>query len=104
MDATFTAVARLWEQKCTQREIANRLKISEPKVRKILISIGAIETDESRLFATGLSIEEIADMMGKSPKAVLGRLPYIKGQYGAEYPSINALCVRKSREKQALKR
>lgn len=99
MDATFTAVARLWEQKCSQREIANRLNISEPKVRKILITIGAIETDESQLFATGLSIEEIADKLGKSPKAVLGRLPYTKGQYGAEYPSINALRIRKSREK-----
>lgn len=99
MDATFAAVARLWEQKCSQREIANRLNISGPKVRKILITIGAIETDESRLFTAGLSIEEIADMLGKSPKAVLGRLPYIKGQYGAEYPSINALRIRKSREK-----
>lgn len=99
MDATFAAVARLWEQKCSQREIANRLNISEPKVRKILITIGAIKTDESQLFATGLSIEEIADKLGKSPKAVLGRLPYIKGQYGAEYPSINALRIRKSREK-----
>ena len=99
MDATFAAVARLWEQKCSQREIANRLNISEPKVRKILITIGAIETDESQLFATGLSIEEIADKLGKSPKAVLGRLPYTKGLYGAEYPSINALRIRKSREK-----
>lgn len=79
MDATFTAVARLWKQKCSQREIANRLSISEPKVRKILITIGAIKTDESQLFATGLSIEEIADKLGKSPKAVLGRLPYTKG-------------------------
>lgn len=99
MDATFTAVARLWKQKCSQREIANRLSISEPKVRKILITIGAIKTDESQLFATGLSIEEIADKLGKSPKAGLGRLPYTKGQYGAEYPSINALRIRKSREK-----
>lgn len=99
MDATFTAVARLWKQKCSQREIANRLSISEPKVRKILITIGAIKTDESQLFATGLSIEEIADKLGKSPKAVLGRLPYTKGKYGAEYPSINALRIRKSREK-----
>ena len=39
MDATYTAVSRLWEQQLSQKEISRRLGISEQKVRKILITI-----------------------------------------------------------------
>lgn len=101
MDATFAAVARLWEQHCSVREIARRLGISDCKARKILITLGARDTDESRLYASGLSVEEIAARLGKSRNAVLARIPYIKGQYGAEYPTVNALRIRRSREKGA---
>ena len=82
MDATFAAVARLWEQHCSVREIARRVKISEAKVNKILLTIGAASSDDSKLLAAGLSVDEIAGRLGKSRKAVLARLPYSKGQYG----------------------
>ena len=99
MDATFAAVARLWEQHCSVREIARRVKISEAKVNKILLTIGAVSPDDSKLLAAGLSVDAIAARLGKSCKAVLARLPYSKGQYGAEYPTVNALRIRRSREK-----
>lgn len=99
MDATFTAVARLYEQGLSTNEIARRLSISQQKVRKILISIGAIETVESRMQAAGLNVGEICARLNKSRNAVLCRLPYSKGMYMAEYPTINAIRIRKSRQK-----
>ena len=99
MDATFTAVLRLWEQELSQKEIARRLNVSEQKVRRILLTAGAIETDESRLFASGMSVSDIAAKLGKSEKAVVQRLPYSKGMYNAEYPTANALRMRSYREK-----
>lgn len=99
MDATFLAVSRLWEQHYSQSEIARRLKISQPKVRKILLTIGAISTEESKLYAAGHTLEQIVEITGKSQDVVSSRLPYIKGVYNAEYPTINALRIRKSRSK-----
>lgn len=99
MDVTITSVARLWEQQCSQKEIARRLHISEQKVRKILITIGAKETDISRMYAGGASIADIAQKTGLSRAAVLTNIPYIKGIYAAEYPTINALRIRKCRNR-----
>lgn len=97
MDVTVTAVSRLWEQGSSQKEISRRLNISEAKVRKILITTGAIETEESKMFAAGKTVEQIAAITKKSVNAVLGRIPYSKGIYNAEYPTINAMRIRKSR-------
>lgn len=97
MDATFTAVSRLWEQGCSQKEICLRLNLSNSKVRKILVTIGAIETEESKLYAAGKTVDQIAEATGKSKNAVFGRIPYNKGMYNAEYPTINAMRIRKSR-------
>ena len=98
MDATFTAVARLWDQELSQKDISRRLNISEQKVRKILITIGAVETEESRLLKQAFTVDQIAEMTGKTKGAVSGRIPYDKGIYNAEYPSINALRIRRCRE------
>lgn len=99
MDVTVQAVLRLWEQDSSQREIAKRVGISEPKVRRILITAGYISTDEAAMYQDGKTIDEIATLTGKTRNAVLGRLPYDKGMYGAEYPTVNALRIRKSRER-----
>ena len=99
MDATYTAVLRLWEQNPSMRDIARRLNISHGKVLKILVTAGALETDESKLYVQGKTVPEIAQILGKSEKAVFCRVPYEKGMYGAEYPTINALRIRKCREK-----
>lgn len=99
MDATIQSVLRLWEQESAQKEIARRLRISEQKVCKILVSSGAIETDESKLQKQGYTVAQIADKLWKSEKAVICRLPYEKGIYHAEFPTINAVRIRKFREK-----
>lgn len=100
MDATFTAVLRLWEQGISQKEIAHRLDIPVSKTRKILVTAGAVKTEESALYASGMTPVEIAHKLGKTTSAVNARLPYSKGMYGAEYPTINALRIRRSRSKQ----
>ena len=103
MDATFTAVVRLREQNLSIKEISRRLKISEQKVRKILVTAGFIETEESRLFQQGYSIEEICGMLGKKQSCVCSRLPYSKGIYFAEYPTKNAIAIRKCKARKKAK-
>lgn len=99
MDATFTAVLRLWEQQCSQKEIARRLMISRQKVKKILLTAGCINTDDAALAEAGKTIPEIMELTGKSQSAVCANLPYDKGMYGAEYPTINALRIRECRKR-----
>lgn len=99
MDATFQSVIRLWEQGFSQKEISRRLDISFSKVRKILVTVGAIETDESKLLKAGLTVQEIAEKLDKTEKAVNARIPYEKGIYNAEYPTINAIRIRNCRDK-----
>lgn len=99
MDATIQSVIRLWEQELSQKEISRRLKISEQKVCKILVTVGAIETEESRMIKSGFSVWEIAEKLEKSEKSVICRIPYKKGIYNAEYPTINSIRIRKCRDK-----
>lgn len=100
MDSTFLAVSRLWEHGESLRGIAHRLNLSEGKVRKILVTLGAYETDITRLYSAGMPPEAIAKRTGKSLKAVNAHIPYGKGMYGAEYPTKNAIKIRNTRTKQ----
>lgn len=101
LDATVTSVIRLREQHLSVKEISRRLNIGHQKVLQILVTAGLEETDESLLFRQGKTVDEICDLLGKSRKSVLPRLPYTKGQYNAEYPTINAMRIRKCRDKEA---
>ena len=98
MDITEQA-SSLYEQGYSQREIAAKLNLSHKKVLQMLVTSGMIETDESRMYAQGYTVEQIAETLGKQVKSVLGRIPYQKGIYNAENPTINALRIRKHREK-----
>lgn len=103
MDATFLAVSRLWEQGESQKAIARRLNIGEGKVRKILVTIGKYETEITRLYRSGMSPEAIAQHTRKTLHAINTHIPYGKGMYDAEYPTKNALRIRKTRVKKAQK-
>lgn len=100
MDATFLAVSRLWEAGESQKTIASSLNLSGGKVRKILVTLGAYESDITKMYRAGMSPEEIVQRTGKSLQAVNTHIPYEKGVYGAEYPTKNALKIRRTREKQ----
>lgn len=107
MDATMQTVLRLHEQGIPRRTIAKRAGISLQKVRKILITAGAWsdETSEKigKLRANGMSVPEIAEELGVKTNTVWSYLPYSKGMYNQEYPTINAIRVRNSKQKQKKK-
>lgn len=100
-DKTFDRVAELWRRGFSQKQIALRLEIGYQKVRKILLTLGAIDTQEAHLFAEGFSLEQIAEATGKAVKTVSGRVPYIKGSYNADPPTANALRIRACRERRS---
>lgn len=85
------------------KRIAKRLKLSEQKVRKILITLGQYTTPTissvNIAYKNGQTIEQISGQQNITTKSVRSMLPYTKGQYMAEYPTINALRVRASKAK-----
>lgn len=103
MDALMTSVLRLHEQGLSLKGIAHQLKISEQKARKILITAGAWSSPLSlkiaALLDSGKSVGQIAEDLEMTRNAVLSYTPYDRGMKNAEYPSINALRIRKSRAK-----
>jgi DNA-binding NarL/FixJ family response regulator len=107
MDATIETVVRLYEQGLSLNQIEARHVCSKQKARKILITAGLYTTplikQIQKLYAEGKSIQEIAIELNLSGNAVSSMLPYSKGIYNAEYPSINAMKIRKSRNKATAK-
>lgn len=103
MDALVTAALRLHEQGLSIAGIARRIKISEQKVRKILITAGAWSSHLSLKIAemreNGESVDEIAKTLEMTRNAILSYLPYEKGMHYAEYPTINALRIRACRSR-----
>lgn len=103
MDTLTTSVLRLYEQEQSIKAVAARLKISEQKVRKILITAGAWSSPLSdkinQLVKEGKSIDAIAEQLSLTRNAVLSYMPYDRGMQNAEYPSINAMRIRKCRAK-----
>lgn len=69
MDATFLAVSKLWRQGYSLNEISRKMQISLQKTRKILITLGEIDTEEATLFRRGLTQKEIAEKLKKKQKA-----------------------------------
>ena len=102
MDRIFTSVLHLSEQGVSLKQIGRQLGISEQKVRKILISAGAWSSETSKkinsLVESVKSLDEIQVVTGLTRNAVLSYLPYERGMQNAEYPTINALRIRKCRQ------
>ena len=74
--------------------VANTLQITPIKVRKMLITAGYYSTAMSRkvqaLRDEGCSIQEIMDETGLKKASVNGYLPYTKGAYKLDEPSVYA--------------
>lgn len=103
MDAIYETVSRLYAHEISMKEIARHNICSTVKAKKILITTGQYSSDKinlaMKLKAEGKTNAEIAKIMGCSPKNVSAMLPYEKCMYNAKNPSINALKIRKCREK-----
>lgn len=100
LDSTVRRVLDLWSEGEYITEIARRVHISEGKVRRILIDNNVIGTTAALLYKVGIPVNEIADMTRHSAKTVNNSLPYIKGMYNGDNPTINALRIRKTRSKE----
>lgn len=98
-DSTVKTVLELFWQGVSQKQICSRLKLSHAKVTQILVSAGAYDTEESTLFAKGYTISEIAKILDKKESSVVCRLPYRKGLYNADHPTVNAMRIRLWRSK-----
>lgn len=85
------------------KEIASNLKISEVKVRRILITEGLWSSATSEkvllLHRRGMSAVEIAQELKKPLKTVQAYMPYTRGEYGASEPSDSAKVNKEYREK-----
>lgn len=105
MDVLQETVLRLSEQGLSINEISRRTKVSSQKVRKILITAGAWSSPLSErinaMLNDDMSVDDISKELGMTRNAVLSYIPYSRGMQNAEYPSVNALKIRKCRAKKA---
>lgn len=91
-----------YEKNPSIRQIAIDFGISYTKVRKILITCGVLEYEQTeqalKALKEGKTIKEIAKEWGCTENAVHNYLPYTKGVYGDEHASPNALKLRRWRK------
>lgn len=107
MDTLVTSTVELRKKGLSLKQISRELNISEQKARKILITAGlwSSETCEkiTALTKKGLSIDQITAETHLTRNAVLSYMPYDRGMQNTENPTVNALRIRKCREKKEKK-
>ena len=86
--------------------VAETMKTSRMRVRKLLITAGYYSTDISRkvqeLYEQGMSIQEIGKKLDLGRSAIHSMLPYKKGIYKLNDPTLNAeQCQQFQRRKKA---
>lgn len=85
------------------KECAQRFDMSHQTVRRLLILAGEYSSPMSErinaLYDQGYTAQEIADKVKLGIKSVQGYIPYTKGKYMAEEPTVNALRIRACRER-----
>ena len=85
------------------KETARICGISLPKVKKILLTngydLGGRSSEIKKMRDENKSVEEIAEALNISPKAVNANLPYTKGEYNRTDATKNAIEIRKMRAK-----
>lgn len=85
------------------RQIADELKMTPLKIRKLLIIAGAFSSDICEqvleLSRSGMSVQEIQRITGLNRVSVQSYLPYSKIIYNAEEISLNAERIRLYRER-----
>lgn len=75
--ALYREVVSLWKRGFGAKRISEDLPVSYPTVYRMLITAGLVETEESRLFASGMSVDGISRTLGLSTSYVSRRIPYL---------------------------
>ena len=100
--AIIDDVVAYYQKAHTIKGTARLAHICEQKVRKLLITAGAIQPETSReallYLSRGLKKEEAAEKLGISAKALDSYLPYSRAPYGQPTRSQNAEKLSRWRE------
>ena len=86
VDELYQAIIVEYDTTKSIAEIARKLGTSQVRVQRVLITEGlwtSKRTEQiAELKAQGLSVEQIAEQLGKDVKTIQTFLPYSRGQYG----------------------
>lgn len=95
-------IVKYYESCGSIKETAKSFRFSNQKVRKILITEGAFESEASRtindMYTKGYSIDGISRKLNISKTCVNSYLPYTKGVYNSDTPTKNALNIKRYRQ------
>lgn len=103
----YSKILATYRQKKSLRATAKSLDISNQTVRRVLITAGLYTSPRveriRELSAAGMPPQDIAEMLGITYGAVVASTPYPHGPR-ADWPvSRNALAIRKTRARKAVK-
>ena len=86
VDELYQAIIVEYDTTKSIAEIARKLGTSQVRVQRVLITEGlwtSKRTEQiAELKAQGLSVEQIAEQLGKDVKTIQTFVPYSRGQYG----------------------
>lgn len=103
MEKICEIVYNLYQSEYPIKRISKQLSISEAKAMKILVTLGCTPSDTAKTVKEMLdekkTKEEIATALNISIKSLSKYIPYEKGIYNLNFPSKNAMQIRKSRNK-----
>lgn len=92
-----------YKQGHSLRRISADAGLSYQKCRKILITAGVYSSPKAdrinELAAAGLTKDQISEQLKIKPETVEAYLGYKKGAYNSDEPTVNALRIRKCRDK-----
>lgn len=72
-------ISDLYKTSGTVAGVARAMGYSDNKAKRELITCGLLETEESKLYAQGMTVGEIVAKAGKPRHIVLNNLPYLDG-------------------------
>lgn len=103
MEKIEETVLKYYEEGGSVKYTARMSGVSEYKVQQILSSYGIVTSEKAQmaltLYESGKSFEEIAEIMGITKNGLRRYFPYTRGPKNKDNPTINAIRIRKCREK-----
>lgn len=99
----FDKIVTYYKRCNSMKQTAKKFDLSVGKIRKILITTGNYYSSRASViaerFENGETPKQIAEILSVSLQTVNNYLPYTKGHYNGNNPTINAIRIRKYRKK-----